>query len=337
MNGSYFFVIRGKLGDTLIAWASVAAYAERHPEAEITLLVRSNYVPLLEHERGARLVAFGSRVEMIAKLLWLRVTRPAFDALAVLWGFGAPIEWIGRLVRARRKIYLDARFASLFPEYPAPARDEYQLDPAWRVLRCLDSDLPRPQRLRLPGLASLRRPQPEAIALVPVADEERRSIDAVHVARLARAIERRHPGDPIWILLDPGEAARIGGELPAAAKCVTFATLEELLDRYARLKAWYGTDTGPYHLAVAMGIPATVFFGPTQPAKNSFPGQTGLVRVRLSALGNEHCEEKQCMRPVCLHQAIANFAGDAVAPELEETPPNCPLRAHPAAALARNS
>ncbi len=337
MKSRLLLVIRGKLGDTLIAWAAAAGYAKRHPEAEITVLVRRNYLPLLARERGARLVAFGSRVEMIAKLLWLRITRPCFDALAVLWGFGPPMTWIARLACARRKIYLNPRLAEFFPEFPAEAADEFQLDPAWRVLRCLDPGLPRPQRLELPGLAALRGARGSAIGLVPFADEPRRNMDAASVVALAGEIARRHPGDPIWILVDPGEAARIGAPLPPGVEFVTFATLEELIDRYARLKAWYGTDTGPYHLAVAMGIPTTTFFGPTQPLRNSFPAQPNLERVRLSVLGKEHCEQKQCARPLCLHRAVANFAGAPCATGLEETPAGCPLRLHPPDALARNA
>jgi len=211
-----------------------------------------------------------------------------------------------------------------FPEFPAEAADEFQLDPAWRVLRCLDPGLPRPQRLELPGLAALRGARGSAIGLVPFADEPRRNMDAASVVALAGEIARRHPGDPIWILVDPGEAARIGAPLPPGVEFVSFATLEELIDRYARLKAWYGTDTGPYHLAVAMGIPTTTFFGPTQPLRNSFPAQPDLERVRLSVLGNEHCEQKQCAHPLCLHQAVANFAGAPCATRLQETPAGCP-------------
>ncbi len=336
MKTRLLLVIRGKLGDTLIAWAAAAAYALRHPEAEITLLVRRNYLPVLAREPGVRRVAFGSRVEMIAKLLWLRLARPCFDALAVLWGFGAPMAWIARLACARRKIYLDASLAQWYPESPAATADEFQVDPAWRVLRCLDPELPRPQRLELPGLAALRDERGGAIGLVPFAGEARRNLDAPAVAVLAGELARRHPGDPVWIFVDPGEARRIDLPLPSGVELVAFATLEELIDRYSRLKAWYGTDTGPYHLAVAMGIPSTVFFGPTQALKNAFPAQPNLVRVRLGVLGNEHCEQKQCARPLCLHQAVANFAGANCATAIEDTPAGCPLRSHAAETLAHN-
>ena len=336
MKTRHLLVIRGKLGDTLIAWAAAAGYAERHPEAEITVLVRRNYLPLLARERGVRLVAFASRVEMIAKLLWLRVARPCFDALAVLWGFGPPMAWIGRLACARRKIYLNPSLAEFFPEYPAAAADEFQVDPAGRVMRCLHPERARPLGLALLAGAALGDGRGGAIGLVPFAGEPRRNLDSAAVAALAGEIQRRHPKRPVWIFVDPGEERRVGTPLPPGVEFVTFATLEELIDRYSRLESWYGTDTGPYHLAVAMGIPATVFFGPTQPLKNAFPAQPNVARVRLRVLGNEHCEQKQCARPLCLHRAVANFAGANCATALEDTPAGCPLRSHAAEALAHN-
>jgi ADP-heptose:LPS heptosyltransferase len=336
MKRRFLFVIRGKLGDTLIAYALLSDYAARHRHDEMTLLVRKNYLPLLAHERGIRLVTFGSRAEMIAKLLALRTMRPIFDALAVLWGFGRPMVWIARLVRARRKIYLNSTLAEHFPEFPTPAEDEYQIDPAWRVLRCLDPELPRMQALHMPGLAALRQAPGRAVGLVPFASEPRRDFDPASVAVLAREIALRHPGDPVWIIVNPADARRLGAP-PPGAELVTFSTLGELIGRYAQLKAWYGTDTGPYHLAVAMGIPATTFFGPTQPLKNSFPRQPALARVRLAVLGNNHCEEKRCERPLCLHQAVANFSRATCATLMDETPSGCPLRTHAAELLGRNA
>ena len=109
------FVLRGKLGDTLILFMAVRRYVEQFPHDDVTLLVRKDYANLLEGERGFRRVPFASRLEMIARLAWLRVRGESFDVLAVLWGFGPPMRTIARLVAARRRIYLDARFADLYP------------------------------------------------------------------------------------------------------------------------------------------------------------------------------------------------------------------------------
>jgi hypothetical protein len=90
-----------------------------------------------------------------------------------------------------------------------------------------------------------------------------------------------------------------------------------------------------YHLAVAAGVPTTTYHGPTQPWKNGFPGQPGLARVRLAALGGDHCEEKQCREPVCLAQVVALHAGAQAALRIDGTPPRCLLRRHATAELAQ--
>lgn len=330
------FVIRGKLGDTISAYATVRAYAEAHPEDEITLLVRANYAPLFARESGLRLIGFSSRIAMFAKLAWLRWTEPPFDALLVLLGFGPPIRRLGGMVRAARKIYLDARFADVYPEWPELAPDHVQSEPAWRIARLFAPDLPQPKISRIPSLAALRRPA-RVIGIAPVSDEPRRSMGAPVLRMLIANIALAHPEHAIHVLINRSDAdARplIAAGLPAGAQFREFPTLEQLLAELAVLEHLYSTDTGLYHLAAAMGIPLTTYFGPTQPERNGFPAQPALVRVRSAALTGQHCEEKGCLRPVCLEIAVARHQGtEPPAFDVNERPPGCLLRSHARAAL----
>ena len=127
----------------------------------------------------------------------------------------------------------------------------------------------------------------------------------------------------------------IRDSLPPGCEWRDFHDLNDLAAQYSELRAWYGTDTGLYHMAAAIGVPATVFFGPTQPHKVVMPAQAGVTWVRLAELGETHCEQKECLRPCCLHQAVADFAGVPGATALEETPAGCPLRAYPAEQLTQ--
>ncbi len=77
------------------------------------------------------------------------------------------------------------------------------------------------------------------------------------------------------------------------------------------MTAYYGADTGLYHLAAAMDIPATVVFGPTQPGRIILPRQNA-ASVRLEVLAEEHCDVKACRNPVCIEQACANLAPQPV-------------------------
>lgn len=336
MARSVLFVLRGKLGDTLILFMAVRRFAEQFPLDEITLLVRKDYARLLAGEHGVRLLPFGSRLEMIARLVWLRLRGVSYDVLAVLWGFGPPIRTIARLVAARRKIYVDGRFADLYPEWPELTAAATLVDPAVLVIRCFEPRLQKPDQLHLPSLARLRATAGDAIGVVPIADELRRNFDPATLSALLAEVVRRHPGKPVRVFVNPvntGSAMIINAALPVGIELITFSSLADLLLEYRSLAAWYGTDTGLYHLAAAMGIPSTVFFGPTQPWKIVMAAQSRTTWVRMTVLGRDHCEEKSCARPLCVQGAVASFCGTAPPSTQDDTPAACPLRSHPAAAL----
>jgi ADP-heptose:LPS heptosyltransferase len=329
------FVLRGKLGDTIVSFATVRAWADAFPEDELTVFVRANYAPLFAREAGVRVIGFSSRLAMFARAFWIRWFEAPFDALLVLLGAGAPIRRLGRIVRAARKVFLDARLAPVYPEWPEIPKDHYQPEPAWRVAALVSPQLPMPRAVRLPGLAALRRSD-GAIGIAPVSDETRRTMGPPVVRELARALAARHAGRAIHILVNRADReARpllAAGPLEGAA-LRQFPTIARLIEELAALEHLYTTDTGLYHLAVAMGVPTTVFYGPTQPWKNGMPAQPQLTRLRLAALGGEHCEEKRCGVAACLNHAVRLHAGIAASPELEGTPQGCLLRHHPVPAL----
>jgi ADP-heptose:LPS heptosyltransferase len=106
-----------------------------------------------------------------------------------------------------------------------------------------------------------------------------------------------------------------------------------LRDLICQVDYYYGMDTGVYHLAVAMGVEATVFFGPTQPLVAIMPQQTKVASIRLEVLQNDHCDIVDCACPLCLYQAVDSFVDAPCATPLEATPARCPLRAFAPAAL----
>jgi ADP-heptose:LPS heptosyltransferase len=331
------FALSGKLGDTVACYATVRAYADRFPGDAVTLLVRARYAPLFAREAGVRVIGFSGRVAMLARLLARRWREPAYDALLVLLGSGAQTRDLGRLVRARRKIFLDGRFGDLYPEWPEVPPDHLHSEPAWRVARVFEPRLEQPLRSSIPSLAALRRPG-GAVAIAPASNETRRSMRPASLHQLVEALAGRHPGRELRVLVNPADRDAqplLAAGLPQGARWERFADLPALVAALCGTEHLYATDTGLYHLATAMGVPTTTYYGPTQPWKNAFPAQAGLTRVRLAALGGDHCEEKQCHDPVCLAKAVALHTGAAPPERLEGTPPGCLLRRHTAAQLHR--
>ena len=337
MQRRILFAIRSKLGDTLISYTCVRSFADTYPKDQVVLLTRSAYAQLLERESGIQVIPFDSRIGMLVRLLWLRLTAPAFDVLAVLWGSGAPIKRIGQWVKAKRKIAWSKRFAPELFEEGAMPQDHLLVDPALSVIRTFEPNFTPPKALRIQSLIARRgATRQHAIGIVPIADERRRNLDAAALAHLVQGVRLRHPDATLRIFVNPGNDGAqtvVAQQFPAGVELCTFSTLNDLVAQYMELAAWYGTDTGLYHLAVACGIPATVFFGPTQPHKIVMPEQPDVKVYRLSVLGNTHCDEKSCTRPLCLHMNVAAFAKSLPLTRIGETPPGCPLRQYTPEAL----
>lgn len=324
MANRFIFLIRGKLGDSLVAYSVFREFLVRHPDDDVILMVKRNYLPLLEGERGFSLVPYKNRTQAALFMLMQRLLGRRISAFTVLWGSGDNLKTLAKFSGAKRRIFLDDRYSDVFTEFPLPYRHERQVDEAWQTACVLDKALPRPEKLLLPSLAA-RRVNPRAIGICPLSDEIRRNMDSEALRDLLKTLAVKFPDAPLYVFVNPGEEAVVPSDAPARTEIKLFATLPQLVDFYANLMEWYGTDTGLYHLAAAMDIPCTLFSGPTLPNKNIMPMQD-TVGYRLAPLGNSHCEIKSCRYAACLIQAVHNFTGENGCAEIARTPAGCPLR-----------
>lgn len=340
MKQRFLFVIRGKLGDTLVAFSVLRELLLRHPEYEATVIVRRNYLSLLTPVAGLSyaLIPYRGRVQCWWEVFKRRWLQGPWDACAVLWGTGENLARLAQASGARRRLYLDDRYRNAFPEFPVRTPHVRQVDPAWRVARLFDLTLPKPEKLVLDNLAQRWRESTtkRAIGICPMSDEKRRNMSTETLSQLLKKLAHAYPNTPLYVLLNPGEEALFPRDAPSSAQPRVFHTLDDLVNIYLELQVWYGTDTGLYHLAAGMGIPCTEFFGPTQPSSNAMPAQDNRP-VRLAGLGELHCEEKSCTSAVCLNQSIRNFCGIAAPLDLDMTPAGCPLRALNEAQLTVNT
>jgi len=69
-------------------------------------------------------------------------------------------------------------------------------------------------------------------------------------------------------------------------------SLKELAHIFKRSRAFVGGDTGPMHLAVAVGTPAVTLFGPTDPARNGpYQGKNVILQVDREC---KNCWKRRC-------------------------------------------
>jgi heptosyltransferase-1 len=104
------------------------------------------------------------------------------------------------------------------------------------------------------------------------------------------AVARELARDHIQSLVNygPGEEAlaiAVEGASRGTARSVS-CSVAELIALTRRAQLFIGGDTGPLHLAAALGVPVVAIFGPTNPARNGPYGTRAVVLRSPSSLTN---------------------------------------------------
>jgi lipopolysaccharide heptosyltransferase II len=201
--------------------------------------------------------------------------------------------------------------------------------------RAIAPDL-EPPRLPLPESACTRARAALAAAGVPGAGgfaalcpgsafARTKRWPAERFAALADALAGR--GLPAAVLVGPGEEAL--GETVAAAARVRPAVLGADLDpvelgaAIALARVAVSNDSGPMHLAGAVGTPVVAFFGPTDPGRTGPSGSPARVLDRYvfcSPCFRTECPYRhECLREIAVEdavRAVEELIGDRRDPSL---------------------
>lgn len=126
-------------------------------------------------------------------------------------------------------------------------------------------------------------------------------------AELARQLRRRLPGARILIVVGPKETwlgVRVHEESgkvhPLVGPDLDLGSLAKLL---ANLDALVTNDSGPMHLAAAVGVPCVALFGPTDPRRTA-PAGTG-HRVLYTDRWCSPCFKRRC--PLVRHRCLKDL------------------------------
>lgn len=94
-------------------------------------------------------------------------------------------------------------------------------------------------------------------------------------------------------------------------------TLKELACLYTRCRLLITTDTGPMHMAVAMGRPVVALFGPTAPWRTGPYGKGH--RVIRSGVECSPCFKKRCSHMTCMKEIGVGDVFNGIREIVEET------------------
>ena len=118
-----------------------------------------------------------------------------------------------------------------------------------------------------------------------------------HYSALAARIWEGH-GIPLVADCAPGQAAyahEIAVGAPSGAVIPHASTIAELIATTRRATAVVGVDSGPLHMAAALGKRGVAIFGPTDPARNG-PYCNGIVVVRARNAETTYKRTSGCSR-----------------------------------------
>jgi heptosyltransferase-1 len=296
-----FLVVRlGSLGDVIHAIPAVAALIDRHSGARVDWIVDPRYVDLVKRvERIGNVIPFDPRQgwgSLIGTARRLRGER--YDAVIDLQGL-LKSAVLARVAGARRTIgftstHLRERFASVFyTERHDPGDAVHVIDKGLALMRPLGV---QETTVRFPLGLPPRKTSGGYVLVNPGAAWPNKRWPAERFGALAAAVRERH-GLRSIVLWGPGEEALARAVVDASKGTAQAAPPTTIIDIVALAREAHlmiAGDTGPVHIAGAVGTPIVALFGPTRAERN---GPWSPADISISRFDRCVCHyERRCRR-----------------------------------------
>jgi len=299
-NGKRFLIVRlTALGDILHTVPAVAALRAAYRVAKIDWVVERKWAPVLEGSPALNeVISFDRRSPWIL-FECVRRLRENHYACAIDFQGLYKSSLLAALSGAERRIGFDGDWAR---EEGAAIFYTERVTPEGRNVAELNYSLAeqagaqRPQLpeypLRVPagGAASVRARlreqgmEGEYIVVAPGGSWRAKCWPPERYGEFCREFEARH-NLRVVLVQGPGEAGVAEAVCRTAATrrpVVIATTIEELMGLVAHARCVVAADSGPLHLASALGAPVVGLYGPTDPARNGpfAPGATIVDKAR---------------------------------------------------------
>jgi lipopolysaccharide heptosyltransferase I len=309
------------LGDIVHSLPVLSALRQRHPRAHITWIVNRAYAGLLEghpdldavlrFERGALRSGWWRGLRVFAGFL-RQVRSHRFDLVIDLQGLLRSALIVAASGAARKVGLSSARegacwFYTDLLQVPGP--EMHAVDRYWLVAEALGVGRAT-KRFHLPVTASdrhwagvLLEPHPRPWLMVnPGTRWETKRWPVDHFRALSQRALARF-GGTVVLVGGPDEvplAREFAVALPRPVVDLTGrTTLPQLVAVLARADAVLSNDSGPLHLAAALGRPVLAPYTCTSPLRTGpYGSPLGAVatRVPCAASYRKHCGSLECMR-----------------------------------------
>jgi heptosyltransferase-1 len=294
-GGERFLVVRlTALGDILHALPAVAALRAAHRNAQIDWVVEQKWAPVLEGSPAISEVIPFDRASIFGAMTCARRLRQKNYTCAIDFQGLYKSSVLAMLSAAPRRIGFERAWARepgaslLYTERVVPTgRHVTELN--YSLAEQAGSSRPAkpeyPLRVPAGGAASVRARLAEHnigdyIVVGSGGSWRAKCWPTVCYGEFCREFEKSH-GLPAIVIHGPGEeslAREVCRAAHPAVPMVMRTTIEELMGLLAHARCVVAADSGPLHLAAALGAPVVGLYGPTDPARNG-PFVPGAVIV----------------------------------------------------------
>ena len=273
----------GAMGDLIHTLPAVAWLKQAHTQSHVTWLVEPQWAPLLEAN------PYVDRVVTLRRksLAGLRETR--WELRAERYDFAVDFQGLLKSALSASAAHPDRifgfhqsqvreRLAALFYSHKTVAKSAHVVDRAMELAAAAAGQAGMPaQRLfpLPPGKAEGALPEGGFVLASPLAGWKSKQWPLGYYGELA-AMLREQLGVPLVLDGPPGADFS-----EAAAALPHYSSLRGLIYATRKAAAVIGVDSGPLHLAAALGKAGLALFGPTDPARNGPYGDS--LRVLRTA------------------------------------------------------
>ncbi len=312
------------MGDVIHCLPAVASLKHSFPHSHLSWVIKPQWAPLLEGNPSVDEVIPFTRTREGIGQLWRKLRNEGFDIAVDLQGLiqsaivaaSAKAEKVVGLARSEAReplacIFYSTRVTTTTPGEPTPHRVLQYLAVA------LAAGATNPRRtFAIPqGTPEGNLPEGRFVLACPLAGWGSKQWPAESWAALAKAISREF-GMPLVVNGPPGKETELRAIQGAE---VHLSGIGGLIDATRRATAVIGVDSGPMHLAAALGKPGVAIFGPTDPQTHGpYGGSLRVLRHAGAVTSYKRDPEiAASMRAISPEQVVAALRG-ALAGSAEE-------------------
>ncbi len=269
----------GAMGDIIHALPAVASLKSCHPESRVVWIVEPKWAPLLEDNPSLDRVVFLDRATPASLFRSLAALRSEEYDLALDFQGLIKSALTATLARPDRvfgfhESQVREPAAALFYSKRITSRATHVVDRNLELARAVGGDASPPVFPLPAGRPESYLPEGGFVLACPLAGWRSKQWPIEYYGALADRFRREWD---IPLVLNGPPGASFSGAESALTHC---SGIPGLIHATRRAIAVVGVDSGPLHLAAALGKPGVAVFGPTDPARNGpYGGSLAVLRA----------------------------------------------------------